>query len=145
MNPSIRALAFLLPFMLLQACVASQPRKATPYQRNSTPRQPEANSRTVSSSAPTSSPSTRNIMAQASQLQNKGQLEAAAQILERGLRMAPKDASLWSHLAAIRLQQQQYAQAQTIARKSNNLAGTDSAIIQKNNTIIESALSQQRK
>jgi Flp pilus assembly protein TadD len=93
---------------------------------------------------PATNPSVQNIKNQAIQLRNKGQLEAAAQTLERGLRIAPKDASLWSQLAAVRLQQRQYGQAQSMAHKSNNLARGNRALIQKNQNIILEAQMQQR-
>ena len=138
MSPTFRLLTYLLPLILLQACASSQPRKVGRSPSHATPDQPAAKSRAVSPSQ-TGSPTTQKIINQATELTNQGQLEAAAQTLERGLRIAPKDATLWSRLAAIRLQQKQYDQAQSMAQKSNTLAGTNMTIIQKNNTIIEAA------
>jgi hypothetical protein len=61
-------------------------------------------------------------------------------ILERGLRAAPKEAMLWTQMAEIKLQQQQYAQARALAAKSNSLAGTDTIITRKNHWIIQESL-----
>jgi hypothetical protein len=47
---------------------------------------------------------------------------------------------LWTQLADIKLQQQQYEQARAFAAKSNSLAGTDNTIIRKNHWIIEESL-----
>lgn len=138
MRPIFRFLTYLLPLILLQACASSQPRKVSRLPSHSTPDHPAATSRAVPPSQ-TGNPTTQKIITQAAELRNKGQLEAAAQTLERGLRITPKDATLWSRLAAIRLQQKQYDQAQAMAQKSNTLAGTNTTIIQKNNAIIETA------
>lgn len=138
MSPTFRFLVYLLLLILIQACASSQPRKVNRFPSHATPDQPAAKIRTVSPS-PTENPTIQKIMTKAAEQRSKGQLEAAAQTLERGLRIAPKDATLWSRLAAIRLQQHQYGQAQSMAQKSNTLAGTNMTIIQKNNTIIEAA------
>ena len=84
-------------------------------------------------------PLTRDIRQQAGLQMQKGRLTAAAQTLERGLRIAPKDALLWSDLAAVRLQQHRYGQAQSLAAKSINLAGGDGTLIRRNQRIIEEA------
>lgn len=68
-----------------------------------------------------------------------GRLDLAAATLERGLRAAPKNAMLWSHLAEVKLKQQQYQQASSLAAKSNSLAASDTTVIQKNYWIIEEA------
>ena len=52
-----------------------------------------------------------------------GQHEAAGALLERGLRIEPRNPWLWHRLAQARLAQGQYAQAITLARKSNSFAG----------------------
>lgn len=138
MSTTFRFFIYLLPLILIQACASSQPRKTNHYPSHSTPDQPAAATRTVSPSS-VQNPTTQKIITQATEQRNQGQLEAAAQTLERGLRIAPKNATLWSRLAAIRLQQRQYDQALTLARKSNTLAGANSTLLQKNNSIIETA------
>jgi len=52
-----------------------------------------------------------------------GQPEAAGASLERALRIEPRNPWLWLELAQVRLDQGQYAQAITLARKSNSFAG----------------------
>ena len=84
-----------------------------------------------------------DISYQASQLMQKGNLEAAAQTLERGLRIAPKDAYLWSQLATVRLQQRRYGQAQSLAAKSSSLAQGNTSLRYKNQVINEKARKQQ--
>lgn len=150
MKRYIRPLSYLLPLLIIQACASSTPpQQARPYhppqtrqsdtRKTSIPTVPTAQVVT-----PSTNPTVQNIKNQAIQLRNKGQLEAAAQTLERGLRIAPKDASLWSQLASVRLKQRQYGQAQSLAHKSNTLARGNRSLIQKNQNIILEAQMQQR-
>jgi hypothetical protein len=77
---------------------------------------------------------------QAEQATLQGRPDLAIAILERGLRAAPKEAMLWTQMAEVKLQQQQYEQARALAAKSNSLAGTNTAIIEKNRLIIQESL-----
>lgn len=52
-----------------------------------------------------------------------GRPDAASATLERALRIEPRNARLWHELAQLRLAQGQYAQAISLAQKSNSLAG----------------------
>ena len=54
-----------------------------------------------------------------------GQREAAGASLERALRIEPRNAWLWHELAQLRHAQGQYAQAISLAQKSNSFAGSD--------------------
>ena len=51
-----------------------------------------------------------------------GNLDSAAAVVERALRLEPHNPMLWHRLASLRLQQGQYAQAANLAVKSNALA-----------------------
>ncbi len=82
---------------------------------------------------------TRTLLAQADQLEAKGELEASAAALERALRIEPRNARLWHRLAAVRLAQGQNKQAASFAAKSNSLAGKDSELITRNNQLIREA------
>ncbi|MFZ5524339.1 MAG: tetratricopeptide repeat protein [Pseudomonadota bacterium] len=59
---------------------------------------------------------------------SSGQREAAGASLERALRIEPRNPWLWLELAQVRLAQGQYAQAITLARKSNSFAGHQSRV-----------------
>jgi cytochrome c-type biogenesis protein CcmH/NrfG len=63
--------------------------------------------------------------------------ERAAALLERALRIEPRNARLWHRLAQVRLQQGRYAQAASLARKSNALAGDDKLLRSENARILE--------
>lgn len=82
---------------------------------------------------------TLGLLAQADQLQRKGELEASAAVLERALRIEPRNARLWSRLAGLRLAQGKSQLAANLAAKSNSLAGADSQLVEKNNEIIMDA------
>jgi len=82
----------------------------------------------------THSTSSRNpvvvsLLESASQFESKGDLGRAAASVERGLRIAPKDAHLWLRLARIRLQQDRPQQAETLAKKSIRFAARDPSLL----------------
>ena len=140
----------LLAALLFQGCAAYPPQQPVSYPPpakvekqpipRQTPQQP------VPEAEPTrQAPKQTNTIAagfsrQAAEQTRQGRPDLAAATLERGLRAAPKDAMLWSQLAEAQLQQQHYLQARSLAAKSNSLAGSNSAIIKKNHSIIEESL-----
>lgn len=63
---------------------------------------------------------------------SSGELEKAAASLERALRIEPKNASIWHDLGQIRLHQRQYEQAESLASKSNSLAGNNNTLRARN-------------
>jgi hypothetical protein len=75
--------------------------------------------------APTPPPSAAVValLDTAEQRARAGNLDTAAAVLERALRLEPQNALLWHRLAAVRLQQGLFAQAASLAAKSNALAG----------------------
>lgn len=77
------------------------------------------------------------LLNQARVQQQAGNNERAAAVLERALRLDPKNANLWHELAKIRLQQGLMSQAKSLAIKSNTLAEGDDDLIRSNNDIIE--------
>lgn len=68
-----------------------------------------------------------------------GRLDRAAALLERALRIEPRDAELWHRLARIRLQQERLHLAESLALKSNSLAGADRALQARNWRLIAHA------
>ena len=61
-----------------------------------------------------------------------GNLAGAAASIERALRIEPRNARLWHELARVRLKQEQYAQAENVAARSNSWAGDDRALRAEN-------------
>ena len=72
-----------------------------------------------------SSPVVRGLLASAQTQRNRGEDDAAANSLERALRIEPRNALLWSRLADVRFSLQDYQQAIQMAAKSNTLTGSD--------------------
>ena len=65
--------------------------------------------------------------------------ERAAALLERALRIEPRNAHLWHRLAQVRLQQGQYHLAASLAQKSSALAGDDVQLKEKNTRLLKQA------
>ena len=68
-----------------------------------------------------------------------GQLEQAAALSERALRISPRDGQLWYRLASIRYQQQRYADAVGFAQRALSFAGSDRALTQDSNQLLARA------
>lgn len=67
---------------------------------------------------PLQNPAVRQLLASAGASESAGQLEQASQMLERGLRIEPRDPELLQRLAEIRLQQKDWQQAINFANRS---------------------------
>lgn len=59
-----------------------------------------------------------------------GELEQAAALCERALRISPRDGYVWYRLASIRFQQQRYSDADGFARRALGFAGADRGLVQ---------------
>lgn len=68
-----------------------------------------------------------------------GHREAADALLERALNIEPRNPWLWHQLAQLRLDQGQYAQAITLAGKSNSFAGSQNDVQAANWQVIGQA------
>ena len=67
---------------------------------------------------PLQNPAVKQLLASATASESAGQLEQASQMLERGLRIAPRDPELLQRMAEIRLQQKIWQQAINFAARS---------------------------
>ena len=72
------------------------------------------------------------LAAQAEQQRERGDYVAAAATLERAIRIQPREAYLWNRLARVRLDQNNYDQAGSLAPKSNTLSKDQGQIKQDN-------------
>ncbi len=68
-----------------------------------------------------------------------GRLANAAASLERALRIEPRNPRLWHELAQVRFRQRDYAQAESLATRSNTWAGSDAELRAANQRLIEEA------
>ncbi|MFO7953236.1 tetratricopeptide repeat protein [Thioalkalivibrio sp.] len=74
-----------------------------------------------------------NLARQAESARQAGDTARAEQRLERALRIAPRDAGLWHQMAALRLEQEHYEQAERLAGRSLQMsAGRDRDLALKN-------------
>jgi hypothetical protein len=73
-----------------------------------------------------------------------GRLPNAAATLERALRIEPRNARLWHDLAQIRFRQRDFAQAESLAARSNTYAGSDADLRAANQRLIEEARAARR-
>ena len=66
-----------------------------------------------------------------------GDLERAAALSERALRIAPREAVLWHRLAEIRYRQQRYDEALGFAQRAESLAGSNARVLRDSQRLQE--------
>lgn len=93
----------------------------------------------VAPATPLASPAVVALLQNADAQQQSGQYDHAAATLERALRIEPDNAQLWHRLGQVRLQQQQWAQAEQMAQKSLRLLAGDRALAAANWRLIATA------
>jgi tetratricopeptide (TPR) repeat protein len=79
------------------------------------------------------------LLASARQQVRAGDFSQAEIILERALRVEPRNARLWHEMAQVKYAQQDYSQTVQFCIKSNSLAGRDYNLIQQNWLLMEKA------
>ena len=128
--------------LLLAGCagVATKP-STIPTPSGTQPRQPSEGAiiEPVPKSAMSGNRAVIVLLDRAQTDNESGQREAAGASLERALRIEPRNPWLWLELAQVRLAQGQYAQAITLARKSNSFAGRQSRVQAENWQVIGQA------
>lgn len=78
------------------------------------------------------SPAVVALLTRADEQARGGDAPGAAATLERALRIEPRNPALWHQLAAVRMAQGNYPLAESLAQKSNVLAGDDKALQARN-------------
>lgn len=79
------------------------------------------------------------LWARAEEARRADRVQDAVTALERALQLEPEDAVLWSRLAELQLRQADYAGAESLAAKSNALAGEQRLLRYRNWLIIAEA------
>ncbi|MBP7610902.1 MAG: tetratricopeptide repeat protein [Steroidobacteraceae bacterium] len=74
----------------------------------------------------TLSPASKALVAQAQTQRKKGDLPGAAGSLDRALRIEPNNPLLWIEMGRLRMDQRNYAQAESMGRKALSMAVGDS-------------------
>ncbi|MEJ2360349.1 MAG: tetratricopeptide repeat protein [Gammaproteobacteria bacterium] len=129
-----RLLVLLLCSLLPVACTTTRPPALeVPH---------ESANKLIYPSAKTS-PAVVDLLNKAREATQHGQLQRAEVLLERTVRIEPRNPSLWNYLAKLRLHQGRFHQAMGLAAKSNALAGSDKKLKADNWRIIAHARYQQ--
>jgi tetratricopeptide (TPR) repeat protein len=89
--------------------------------------------------APVGGPAVVALFASARTDSAAGRLGNAAASLERALRIEPRNPRLWQELARVRFAQGDWAQAESVAKRSNSWAGGDAALRADNWRLIAQA------
>jgi hypothetical protein len=84
---------------------------------------------------PPATPSS-TLLASVDEALTAGDLDRAAALCERALRISPRDGQLWYKLATIRFQQGRYADAQGFARRALSFAGANAALARDSNDLL---------
>lgn len=90
-------------------------------------------------SQPMNSPAVVELSSQAQQALDADRHDAAVQLLERAIRIEPRNGALWHQLARVRFQQGSYEQAMQLANRSNALLADDSTLRTRNDELIDAA------
>jgi len=140
--------AFCRLFLLFAACLTFSCAQPRPVPIPSTHLPPENLPQIGSTYSPSSTEHHRPVIIESMISRAKIQLgqnrpQEAFQTLERALAVDGRDPMLWHLMSKIRLIQRQYAQAESLARKSNTLAGPNLSLREKNQRIIEDVQERQ--
>ena len=80
-----------------------------------------------------------SLLEQAQIHQDRGELSQAMALVERVVRMEPRNSYAWHRLAQLHLAAGETEKAIQFAKRSNQMAGNNQALITKNLHLIESA------
>ncbi len=93
----------------------------------------------IQDTLPASTPAVTALLGSAEKERLAGRTDRAAAAIERALDLEPQNALLWSRLAVIRLDQQNWQQAVVLAGRSNTFARNSRSLQLQNWRIIEQA------
>src|SRR3954466_8650339 len=127
--------SWIFILVMLAGCAAGPRPAPTSSDRQPPPAQAPAEGITMQTESIAVASMVQNARAEAA----AGRLTNAAASIERALRSGPRNPRLWNELARVRLQQRDYAQAESTAARSNSFAGSDSALRSSNQDIIGQA------
>lgn len=135
MNKITNRFILVLLMASLAACAGLDDRYPDQQQGGTNLPLPPVEDRTSNSNATV----INSLLRQADQAANEYRWEDAVVLLERGLRIEPRNAILWQRLAQVRYVQSDYHQAIQLAAKSNSFAAGDRQTKQRNQQIMINA------
>jgi len=89
------------------------------------------------------SPAVLELSARARDAMDHRRHDTAVQLLERAIRIEPRNGELWHLLARVRFEQGNYEQARQLAARSNALLAGGSVLKGRNDDLIEAARREQ--
>jgi tetratricopeptide (TPR) repeat protein len=135
-----RWLWIVVPLGMMVACAVAPPsgeKSSVPIAR------PVARKDIPPAAMPSPAPAIVALLNNAESYEKAGAYEQSGAVLERALRLEPRNAMLWHRLARVRLKQGQWQNAVELAAKSNSLAGGDADLRSWNWAVIVQAKEQQ--
>jgi len=107
--------------LLLAACAAQAPAPIEERELEERVRTPAREDTAGVQVYPLKNPAVAELTEQASRAEETGDLDQAAVLLERALRIQPRDPELLQHMAEVQLQRGQYQQALSFATRSHDI------------------------
>jgi tetratricopeptide (TPR) repeat protein len=146
-------IALIAAALLCSGCVGRVPVPLPPEKSSPAPPpvrpaplpEPESATETPAPSLPAYSPRTgpaKALYLNAEQALARGEREQAEMLIERALRIEPRNPHYWHTLARIKYAQGDSSQAIQLCRKSTSLAGGEPQLIELNNRLIQQAETQ---
>lgn len=111
----------LLAVAFLTACATQAPAPIEERELNDRVRTPAREDSAGVQVYPLKNPAVAELTEQADQAESRGDLDQAAVLLERALRIQPRDPELLQHMAEVQLQRGQYEQALSFATRSHDI------------------------
>jgi tetratricopeptide (TPR) repeat protein len=125
--------AVLLAALLAGCATAPGPEPTPPpLPSPSTPQPAPAPAPEPPARAPSENVAVAGLMQSARSEAAAGRFANSAATIERALRIEPRNPRLWQELARVRLKQGEYAQAESVAARSNSWAGSDNTLRAEN-------------
>ncbi|HEY5776832.1 MAG TPA: tetratricopeptide repeat protein [Xanthomonadales bacterium] len=131
MDAKIKLLAVLIP-LLLGACSSQPPIPAGDREVNARVREPASQDSAGVQVYSLQNPAVKQLTAQASDAEHAGNFDQASALLERALRIEPRDPQLLQHMAEIKLQKEDYQQALNFAVRSYDIGPRVGEICSRN-------------
>lgn len=120
-DPRIRTLPLLAALVLLGACASQSPAPIEERELEQRVRTPAREDAAGVQVYPLKNPAVAELTDQADRAEAAGDLDQAAVLLERAMRIQPRDPELLQHMAEIQLQRGQYQQALSFATRSHDI------------------------
>lgn len=111
----------LLGVLFLSACATQAPAPVEERELEDRVRTPAREDSAGVQVYPLKNPAVVELTDQAEQAEARGDLDQAAVLLERAMRIQPRDPELLQHMAEIQLQRGQYEQALSFATRSHDI------------------------